>query len=89
MAPQMLRAVFRSRPSSKVTVRMERAAGDRIAAPSPCTARAVTNQPLDVANPQNREAVVKTITPVMNTRRRPSLSATRPPSMRNPPNIRA
>ena len=43
------------------------------------------NQPLDVASPQNSEAVVKTITPVTKTRRRPNLSATLPPSMRNPP----
>ena len=73
----------------EVTVRIERAAGDRSAAPSPSTARAITSQPLDVANPQNREAAVKMITPVTNTRRRPSLSATLPPSMRNPPKNRA
>ena len=81
----MLRAVFRSRPSTNVTVRMESAAGDKSAAPSPCTARAVTNQPLDVASPQKREAVVKTTTPVTKTRRLPSLSATRPPSIKKPP----
>ncbi len=63
MAPQMLSALFRSRPSSKVTVRMESAAGDRMAAPSPWTARAITSQPELVASPQKREATVNSATP--------------------------
>ena len=44
-APHAPRAMLRSRPSRKVVVRMERAAGEIVAAPSPCSARAAISAP--------------------------------------------
>jgi hypothetical protein len=40
-----------------------------------------------LASPQARDAAVKIVTPIMNSRRRPSRSAARPPSRRSPPNV--
>ena len=57
-----------------------------IAPPSPCTARDAISIPSDCASPHASEASVKSATPTMNTRRRPSRSAARPPSSRKPPN---
>ena len=71
---------------SKLVITMESAAGVMIAAPNPCTARATISIPSDCASPQTSEAIVKSATPTMNTRRRPSRSAARPASKRNPPN---
>src|SRR3954447_5647868 len=85
-APPTPSAVFRSRPSSKVVVRIERAAGESSAAPSPWRARKAINDPSDHASPSRSEANVKSARPAMNRRRRPSRSAMRPPSRRKPPN---
>src|SRR6202012_4592234 len=49
--------------------------------------RATSSQAADCARPPAREAAEKTTNPTMNTRRRPSRSAARPPSSRNPPNV--
>src|SRR4029077_5996521 len=84
-APQIPRALFRSVPSSKLVITIESAAGVMIAPPRPCTARATISIPSDCANPQTSEASVNSATPTMNTRRRPSRSAARPPSSRKPP----
>src|SRR5919198_440996 len=46
-APQIPSARLRSRPSRKVVVRIESAAGESIAAPSPCSARNAISDPDD------------------------------------------
>ena len=66
---------------------IESAAGEMIAAPRPCTARAAINTASDDARPQANEAIVKTTTPTRKRRRRPSRSAARPPSRRKPPKV--
>ena len=43
--------------------------------------------PSDWARPQTRDAPENSAMPAMNSRRRPSRSAARPPSSRKPPNI--
>ena len=63
------------------------AAGEMIAAPSPWMARAPMSTFSDHARPHRKEAIVKTATPTRKTRRRPSRSAARPPSSRNPPKV--
>jgi hypothetical protein len=60
-----------------------------IAAPRPCVARAPISAPSLHAKPDSSEAMLKTTMPTMKTRRRPSRSAARPPSSRNPPNSNA
>jgi hypothetical protein len=86
---QIPSALFRSAPSGNVVEMIESALGVMIAAPMPCTARAVIRAPGDQASPQTSEASVKAATPTMNTRRRPSRSAARPPSRSRPPKVRA
>ena len=86
-APQIPRARLRSAPSANVTVMIDSAAGATIAAPRPWTARAAISQPSDWAIPPANEASENTTRPSMNMRRRPSRSATRPPSRRNPPKV--
>ena len=85
-APQIPRARFRSCPSANVVVRIESAAGASRAAPSPCKERKAISEPDDQANPASSEEVVKSASPTMNIRRRPSRSAMRPPSNNTPPN---
>ena len=87
IAPQIPSALLRSAPSSKVVMMIESAAGEMIAAPRPCTARAAISTPSDQARPQRSDAIVKTTTPTRKTRRRPKRSAARPPSSRKPPNV--
>ena len=60
IAPQMPSALLRSAPSSKVVVMIESAAGEMIAAPRPCNARAPISTPSDHASPQRNDATVKT-----------------------------
>src|SRR4051812_37827732 len=88
-APQAPSAVLRSLPSANVVVRIESAAGVISAAPSPCRARAPISAPSLHASPESSEAAVKITSPTTKTRRRPTRSATRPPSRRKPPNISA
>src|SRR5581483_7254449 len=87
IAPQIPSALLRSAPSSNVVVMIDSAAGEMIAAPSPCTARAATRTPPAHARPHSSEASVKTATPTRKTRRRPSRSAALPPRRRKPPNV--
>ena len=61
--------------------------GQLIAAPRPWTARAAISSPSDSAKPPASEASANKISPLMNTRRRPSRSASLPPSSRKPPNV--
>src|SRR3954454_7032408 len=86
-APQMPSARLRSAPSRKVVVTIDSAAGDRIAAPRPCTARAAISWPEFVARPPASDASANSTRPPMKTRRLPSRSAMRPPSSRKPPKV--
>ena len=61
IAPQMPSALLRSAPSSNVVMMIESAAGEMIAAPKPCTARAPISTPSDHASPQRNDAIVKTV----------------------------
>jgi hypothetical protein len=84
-APHAPRAMFRSRPSSKVVVRIESAAGEIVAAPSPWRARKEMSDVSLHESPQRSEPSEKSTRPTANTRRRPRRSALRPPSSRKPP----
>ena len=84
-APQIPSARLRSRPSSKVVVRIDSAAGDIMAAPRPCKHRNAISEPSDQASPLSSELTVNRSSPAMKRRRRPNRSASRPPSRRNPP----
>ena len=88
-APQTPSATFRSRPSRNVVVRIESAAGDSSAAPSPWRARNAISDPEDQAIPSSSELTVKSARPAMNIRRRPRRSDIRPPSRSAPPNMTA
>jgi len=66
---------------------IDSAAGDTIAPPSPWNPRATSNSPSDWEIPHTSDATANTAMPAMNSRRRPSRSAARPPSSRNPPKI--
>ena len=84
-APQMPSARLRSRPSAKVVIRIDSAAGETSAAPRPWSARKAISEPSDHARPSSRELAVKIASPTMNRRRRPSRSAIRPPRSSTPP----
>src|SRR5207245_6489715 len=84
-APQIPSARLRSRPSRKVVVRIESAAGDKSAAPRPCSERKAISEPSDQASPSSNELIVNRSNPAMKRRRRPSRSASRPPSRSTPP----
>src|SRR5205085_10677733 len=84
-APEIPSARLRSRPSRKVVVRIDRAAGDSKAAPIPCNERNAISEPSDQARPSSSELTVNRASPSMNSRRRPSRSASRPPSRSTPP----
>ena len=86
-APQTPSARLRSAPSAKVVVIIDSAAGETIAAPRPCTARATISHPSDWAIPPANDATENSTRPSMNMRLRPSRSASRPPSSRKPPKV--
>ena len=88
-APNAPSALLRSAPAGKIARISDIAAGAIIAAPSPSAARAATSIPGERASPQASEATVNKPAPAIRIRRRPSRSASRPPSSRNPPNARA
>jgi hypothetical protein len=87
--PQMPSALLRSAPSSKVVITIESAVGVMIAAPAPWMARAEISAAGLQASAHNSDAAVKSPSPTMNTRLRPSRSAARPPSKSKPPKVRA
>ena len=86
-APQAPSALLRSAPSLKIVETIESAAGEMIAAPRPCAARAAMSWPSVLANPAASEATAITPSPIMKMRRRPSRSASLPPSSRKPPKV--
>ncbi len=85
-APDAERAVALG-PSAKVVVTIDSAAGEIIAVPSPCAARAPLSQASLWASPPSSEASENSVMPTMNIRRRPKKSASRPPSSRKPPKV--
>ncbi len=85
--PKMPMAFARSACSVKSVITRESATAETSAPPSPCTARAATSWPCDVASPQARDAAVKSEMPTRNMRRCPNRSPSRPPSRRNPPKV--
>jgi hypothetical protein len=88
-APNAPIAWFRSGPSGNMARISARPAGAIMAAPRPSTARAATSRPAEPARAQASEEAVNTAAPAMSILRRPSRSASRPPSSRNPPNASA
>src|SRR5438552_2664713 len=89
IALQIPSARLRSGPSSKVVVRSDNAAGETKAPAKPWITRAAISIPPDWLNPPNIDAPMKRTKPVTNMRRRPTTSASRPPSMRKPPKVSA
>jgi hypothetical protein len=89
MAPHRPSALFRSAPSVNMFITIDRAAGSTMAAPRPWTPRMMIRKMPLVASAQASEAAVNSASPAVNTRLRPSRSAARPPSSRNPPKVRA
>ena len=87
IAAQMPSALLRSAPSSNVVVTIDSAVGVMIAAATPWTTRAAINAATDPANPHASEASANSTVPTMNTRRRPSRSAARPPRSSRPPKL--
>ena len=85
-APHAPSALLRSAPSLNSVVTIDSAAGETIAAPRPWAARAAISCPWVDAKPAASEEMATSASPAMNTRRRPSRSAARPPSSRKPPN---
>jgi hypothetical protein len=70
-------------------ITIERAAGIISAAPRPWAARIAIRSASPPASAQPSEAAVNTPSPSISIRRRPSRSAKRPPSSRNPPKVNA
>jgi hypothetical protein len=64
----------------------DRAAGESIAAPTPCPTRVASSVDAELASAAASDAPVKTSRPDTKIRRRPSRSAARPPSSSRPPN---
>jgi hypothetical protein len=87
MPPQTPSAFIRSRASGNSTGIMPSAAGSASASPVPCTNRLATSTAGETAAPHTAEAAPKTITPARNSRRRPNMSDSRPPSSSSPPAI--
>ena len=89
MAPQSPSALLRSAPSVNMFITIDSAAGSTMAAPRPWMPRMmIRNVPLG-ASAQASEAAVNSASPAMNMRLRPSRSAARPPSSKNPPKVSA
>ncbi len=80
-------AALRAGPFGKVVAISARAVGDAIAAPTPCSSRAVTRVVSSQAIPHRIEAMVNSATPTMKVRLRPMVSPRRPPSSISPPNV--
>src|SRR5215469_4842642 len=89
MPPQALSALLRSAPSLNMFSTMDSAAGSTTAAPRPWMPRMMIWKVSPVASAQASEAAVKTASPAVNRRLRPSRSAARPPNSRNPPKVSA
>ena len=78
-------ALLRSAPVNIVVI-ADSAAGATSAAPTPCATRAAISSAPDPVRPQASEPSVNSTMPASSTRRRPRVSASRPPSSMRPPN---
>ena len=76
---------MRAGPSANPVVIRESAEGATRAAPAPCTTRELTSSTGSCARPPASDAAVNTAKPIMNMRRRPNVSAARPPRISSPP----
>ena len=85
--PKMPIAFARSAGSVNSVMISERATADTTAPPSPWTARDATNISCEVDSPQARDASVKRLMPIRNSRRGPKRSPSRPPRSRKPPKV--
>ncbi len=85
--PNTPKALPRSAGAENVVVSSESAAGASSAANTPCRERAVTRIPKVAAAPPTAEAAAKPICPMRKARRRPNLSASRPPSSSRLPKV--
>ena len=77
-------ARVRRGPGGKLVVISESAAGATSAAPAPCTILDATSSTGSPASPPASEARENTTRPTTNMRRRPSMSAARPPRISSP-----
>ena len=57
------------------------------APPMPCSARAAISTPMSGARPHRAEVIANQVTPMRNTRRRPNLSPSAPPSRISPASV--
>ena len=85
IAPHMPSARARWGPSGKTLVSRLSAAGAMNAEPRPWSPRATISITEPWASPATSEASAKITSPAWRMRRRPTVSASRPPSSRNPP----
>ena len=85
--PKMPIAFARSAGSVNRVIISESATAETTAPPSPCTARAATSMPCELARPQASEATREERIPTRNSRRCPKRSPSRPPSSRKPPKV--
>ena len=86
-APHAARPRLRSRPSANEAVMIDSVAGDSTAPLSPWIARAAISRSRESASAHPSEDSANIAVPTRNTRRRPSRSAERPPSIRKPANV--
>ena len=86
-APHAASPRLRSRPSANEEVMIDSVAGDSTAPLMPCTLRAAISRSRESASAHPSEASANNAVPTRNTRRRPSRSAERPPSIRKPANV--
>ena len=86
VAPYSATAFARSRLSVKLAISSDSEDGATIAAPIPCTPRAMISHHPAGASPTSSDASANTVRPKTNTRRRPSRSPARAPSSSSPPN---
>ena len=87
IAAKIAVAALRAGPFGNVVAISARAVGDAIAAPTPCSSRAVTRVVSFQARPHSTEAMVNSATPTMKVRLRPMTSPRRPPSSISPPKV--
>ena len=78
---------MRSAPSRNELVMIDSVAGESTRAGEALQRAGAEQQPARVASAQISEQTANAAVPAMNTRRRPSRSAARPPSSRKPANV--
>ena len=87
IAPNTAIAALRAGPLANVVATSAKPVGEAIAAPTPCSSRAMTSVTSSQAIPHSAEAMVNSVTPTMKVRLRPMVSPRRPPSSIKPPKV--